>query len=156
MRSGLFPLLTVKRLKVLVALAVIGTAAGLFIGFGPPGLYAKSGSPDFCAGCHVMEANYENWFQNGGHRGIQCVDCHLPNDNPARQAFWKSVDGMKDVVVFYSGKVPEKISLSAHGAAVVHENCRRCHEQTVSQIRENRRCWECHRRLSHLTTGTLD
>ena len=37
-------------LAALVALAVLGT----YVAFGSPGLYAKSESPEFCGGCHVL------------------------------------------------------------------------------------------------------
>lgn len=144
-----------KWLKGLIVLALIMGGVGLFVSFGPPGLYAKSSTPEFCASCHVMESQYEMWFHHGAHRNIQCVDCHLPNDTPVNYALWKGMDGMKDVWLFFSGKVPEKIKLTEHGAAVLEENCRRCHEQLVSVIKEDRRCWECHRRLSHLTTGAM-
>ncbi len=141
--------------RTALVLAVIGGLAGVFVGFGPPGLYAKSAQPEFCAGCHVMEFRYENWFHNGGHRSVKCVDCHLPNDNPANHFVWKSIDGMTDVFYFYSGRVPERIRISARNAATVQTNCRRCHAETVSRINEDRPCWECHRRLSHLKTGAM-
>lgn len=144
-----------KWIKGLIVLFLIVVAAGLFVSFGPPGLYAKSASPDFCASCHVMESQYETWFHHGSHRGVRCVDCHLPNDNQVSHATWKGLDGMKDVWLYFSGQVPEKIKLTEHGEKVLQENCRRCHEQIVSMIREDRRCWECHRRLSHLTTGAM-
>lgn len=137
-------------LLVLAAIAV-----GTFVSFGPPGLYARSGSPDFCARCHVMETQYENWFHNGAHRRIKCIDCHLPNDNLVRHMTWKGYEGMWDTYVFYSGKVPETITLSRHGAEILRENCTRCHAQLVSGIKEDRNCWQCHRRLSHKTSGAL-
>jgi cytochrome c nitrite reductase small subunit len=144
-----------KWLKILTVMGTIAAGAGLFVAFGPPGLYAKSAEPEFCASCHVMETHYEMWFHNGGHRNLRCVECHLPNDNPINHLTWKSIDGMKDVWLFYSGKVPERIRLTAHGEAVLEENCRRCHAQLVSLIKEDRRCWDCHRRLSHLNTGAM-
>jgi cytochrome c nitrite reductase small subunit len=137
----------------LLAFAVM--ALGAFVNFGPPGLYAKSGTPEFCAQCHVMEAQYESWFHNGGHRRLKCIDCHLPNDNLPRHLAWKGIEGMWDSYVFYSGSVPDRIKLSDHGAAILQENCRRCHAETVARINEDRNCWQCHRRLSHKTTGTL-
>ncbi|MBF0510185.1 MAG: cytochrome c nitrite reductase small subunit [Deltaproteobacteria bacterium] len=147
--------ITPKRLlQYLVILGLLGAGVGGFISFGPPGLYAKSGTPEFCAGCHVMESEYENWF-HGGHSKLKCIDCHLPNDNFARHFTWKGIEGMRDAFDFYSGRVPESITLSDHGAAILLENCRRCHEQMVSLIKEDRNCWQCHRRLSHKTTGTF-
>ncbi len=134
-------------------MALVAAAVGLFVNFGPPKLYARSGTPEFCASCHVMESQYENWIHNGGHRRIKCIDCHLPNDNMARHLVWKGIEGMRDAYSFYSGSVPDPIRLSSHGATILQENCRRCHEQTISMINEDRNCWQCHRRLSHKTSG---
>ncbi len=141
--------------RTLVVLVVLGLAAGAFLSFGPPGLYAKSGTPEFCASCHVMESQYEGWFHNGGHRRQKCIDCHLPNQNKVLHVTWKGIDGMYDAFQFYSGRVPETIRLSQRGAGVLQENCKRCHEETVAMINEERNCWTCHRRLSHKLTGSL-
>ncbi|MCU0593447.1 MAG: NapC/NirT family cytochrome c [Desulfobacterales bacterium] len=64
--------------KVLVLLVVLGGAVGGFLSFGPPQLMAKTESPLFCNSCHVMESQFEAWFNVGAHRTIRCVDCHLP------------------------------------------------------------------------------
>lgn len=136
-------------------LVVIGALLGGFAAFGPPGLYAKSETPEFCASCHVMEPEYEAWFHSGAHRRNKCVDCHLPNDSAARHLFWKGVDGMKDALAFHSGRVPDTIRLSQHGVKIVRENCQRCHAEMIARINEDRRCWDCHRRLSHRLTGAL-
>jgi cytochrome c nitrite reductase small subunit len=144
-----------KTIRILGLLVLAAVATGIFMGFGPPGLYARSGTPDFCAGCHVMQTEYESWMHAGAHRRIKCIDCHLPNDNLPRHLTWKSIDGMWDVFVFYSGRVPETIRLSQHGATILQENCKRCHAEIVSRINEDRDCWQCHRRLSHRTSGTM-
>ena len=135
-------------------LVLLAMGVGAFVSFGPPGLYARSGTPEFCASCHVMESEYESWFHNAGHRRLKCIDCHLPNDNFARHITWKGIEGMQDAFSFYSGRVPETIRLSEHGAEILHENCKRCHAETIALINEDRNCWQCHRRLSHRTTGT--
>jgi len=139
-----------------IILAVIFGAGGLYVSFGPPKLYAKSSTPEFCAGCHVMETEYEAWRHAGAHRRIKCVDCHLPNDNQVRHLTWKNIDGMKDMVLFYSGKVSENLRISERGARVVQENCKRCHEETIARITVDRNCWECHRRLAHKFSGAMD
>ncbi|NTV38034.1 MAG: cytochrome c nitrite reductase small subunit [Anaerolineales bacterium] len=144
-----------KHWRVLVVLGLVAVVAGVFVNFGPPGLYAKSKTAEFCAGCHVMETEYESWSHNGGHRRILCVDCHLPNDNMARHFAWKGIEGMWDAYVYYSGHVPDSIQISKHGAAIVQENCQRCHTETIARINEDRNCWQCHRRLSHKNTGAL-
>jgi len=103
-----------------------------------------------------MESAYEAWIHSGAHRRIKCVDCHLPNDNQAMHYIWKTIDGVKDVVAFHSGKVPEQITLSSHGREVLQANCIRCHEVAVTMIDKERKCWECHRRITHKLTGTIE
>ncbi len=127
----------------------------LFLAFGPPKLLAKSDRPSFCAGCHVMESEFEAWMHAGAHRRKTCVDCHLPNENMPVHYVWKAIDGLKDVAFFYSGAVPEHIELTAHGATVLQANCIRCHEQTVMLINHERNCWECHRRIMHTRSGAI-
>jgi cytochrome c nitrite reductase small subunit len=144
-----------RLLRITGLVILVLAAVGAYVNFGPPGLYAKSGTPEFCAQCHVMEAEYENWFHSGGHRRLKCIDCHLPNDNAARHITWKGYEGMWDVFAFYSGRVPETIKLSESGAVILQENCRRCHEETVAKINEDRNCWQCHRRLSHRNSGAM-
>lgn len=139
--------------KIIFAIVVLAAAGGFFVMFGPPKLMAKTESPDFCASCHVMESQYEAWFHTGAHRSIKCIDCHLPHENIGAYYVWKSIDGMKDALVFYSGKVPETITLSGHGEKVVQTNCIRCHETTVEKIDPERMCWQCHRWLQHNQAG---
>lgn len=136
---------------------IIGIAGGLFASFGPPKLYAKSETPEFCAGCHVMEAEYEAWRHQGAHRRIKCIDCHLPNDNFVNYITWKGLTGMQDVFSFYSGRVPEIIRLSDHGAKILKANCERCHSETIARVSmADRNCWTCHRRLSHTQSGGIE
>ena len=146
----------VRKLTRFLGLALICSALGFFFLFGPPGLLAKSEKADFCAMCHVMESEYEAWFHEGAHRRINCVDCHLPRDNMVSHYIWKSLDGMKDAVVFYSGRVPEPIKASDHARQVLQSNCIRCHESSVEKIDTGRQCWSCHRRLMHLRAGSVE
>jgi cytochrome c nitrite reductase small subunit len=139
----------------LLILALVGAGLGAFLAFGPPKLYAKSESPEFCGSCHVMESRYEAWFHAGAHRRIKCVDCHLPNDNIAHHLWAKAFDGGKEFLIFHTGRVPEEIRLSDHGAKVLRENCLRCHSETMARVNEDRNCWSCHRRLSHKLTGVV-
>lgn len=145
-----------KSIKVILFLVIACTATLLFLFLGPPKLLAKSSSPDFCMGCHVMEANYEAWIHSGAHRRNKCVDCHLPNHNIGIHYIWKSLDGLKDALIFYSGKVPEQIRLTSHGEKVLQANCIRCHQTTVEFINHDRKCWACHRRIAHKQSGTIE
>lgn len=141
--------------KIITALVIVGILVALFLSIGPPKLLAKSSDPGFCSGCHVMDSEYEAWMHAGAHRRSKCVDCHLPNENKGMHYAWKTIDGLKDALVFYSGRVPEQIRLTSHAGEVLQANCVRCHEETVSHIDKERRCWECHRRLMHKRTGAM-
>jgi len=141
------------RWKILLGILVLGGALGMFLGFGPPQLMAKTESPLFCNSCHVMESRFEAWFNVGAHRTIRCVDCHLPHKNLPVYYVWKSVDGMKDVLVFYSGRTPETITISERGKKFVQANCIRCHTERVAMIDQDRPCWDCHRFLQHQLAG---
>lgn len=147
--------LRTRRLVIAGMTAVAAVLLGFFLLFGPPHLLAKSETPTFCASCHVMKPQYQAYTHNGAHRRLLCVDCHLPNNNLANHYLWKSIDGMKDVLFFYSGAVPERITISNHGAAVLKANCIRCHATLVSQMDTSRTCWHCHRRMTHSGTGAL-
>jgi len=144
-----------NRKLFLIAGGVVA-ALVLFLLLGPPKMLARSESPGFCASCHVMEAEYEAWLHEGAHRRKKCVDCHLPNENQAVHYIWKSIDGLKDVLFFYSGAVPEHIELTAHGADVLQANCVRCHSTAVEFVNHERKCWECHRRLMHTRSGLTE
>jgi cytochrome c nitrite reductase small subunit len=100
-----------------------------------------------------MESQYEAWFHVGAHRSIRCVDCHLPHQNLPVYYVWKTIDGMKDVVMFYSGQVPQTIELSKRAEGVVRVNCVRCHSERVAMIDQSRNCWDCHRFLQHQLAG---
>ncbi len=132
----------------LAAAAACGALA-LFVLFGPPRLLAYSESPEFCAKCHNHEVEWEAFSHHGAHRRELCVDCHLPNEDLPRHFFWKSIDGMKDVFLFYAGMFTDDTRLGAHGKHVLQQNCLRCHETTVMRIDPERPCWECHRGVRH-------
>jgi len=145
---------TLIRILIIAVLAAVATV--LFLLHGPPKMLAKSESPGFCSGCHVMESEFESWSHEGAHRRKLCVDCHLPNENMAIHYIWKSIDGLKDVLFFYSGRVPEHIELTSHGAEVLQANCIRCHQSTVEFIDPDRKCWDCHRRIMHRRSGSIE
>jgi cytochrome c nitrite reductase small subunit len=143
-------------LLLVVIFGILAAGLGLFLAFGPPRLFAKTSTPEFCGSCHVLQPEYEAWFHAGAHKRVACVDCHLPNDTFPRHIFWKSVDGIHDLMRFNLGQVHEYIRLSARGQNVVKENCLRCHEELMSRVSEDRQCWSCHRRLSHRLSGAMD
>jgi cytochrome c nitrite reductase small subunit len=143
-------------MKYMIIVGAILAAIGLFLAFGPPQLMARTETPEFCSSCHVMEAQYEAWRRQGAHRRQRCIDCHLPHDSLAAYYVWKSIDGMKDVVLFHSGNVPARIEVSERGQGFIQGNCIRCHADTVSRMLDAERdCWDCHRRMQHRLTGSI-
>jgi len=140
-----------SRVKKLVIIGSGVILLTVFILWGPVALIERTSSPQFCGNtCHVMEKQYESWFMTGLHREIKCVDCHLPNNNPVNHLVWKGIDGMKDVIYFYSGLYSDNIKISDHGKSVVKKNCLKCHEgMTMVMNTEGRTCWSCHRRVKH-------
>lgn len=114
----------------------------------------KTETPEYCASCHVMQTQYDDWFYSGKHAQIKCIDCHLPNNNFVNHYLWKGLDGIKDVIFFYTGLVPEPVHSSRHARKTIQSNCVRCHSETVSRISTDAmNCWECHRKLWHNRTG---
>ncbi len=134
---------------------LVGGALTAFVLFGPPRMLARSSEPGFCSGCHVMEAEFQAWAHVGAHRQIKCVDCHLPNQNQFVHYLWKSIDGLKDAYMFYSGQVSDDIELTPHAEKVLQANCIRCHSTAVSMIDDQRDCWKCHRGIQHKRSGTI-
>jgi cytochrome c nitrite reductase small subunit len=145
----------VGRAGLVLLMILAAGVLGIFLAFGPPGLYAKTETPEFCASCHVMEPQYEAWFHSGAHAQIKCVDCHLPHEPLPRRLLWKGVDGAWDFVAFHTGRIPDPIEISSRGAGVVQENCLRCHGDIMARLSEDRHCWECHRRNTHQGTGII-
>lgn len=137
-----------KRQKILAGMAA---AALLFLVFWLPYMVRTTSTPEYCSSCHVMLPEYEDWFYSGAHRQISCIDCHLPNDNFVNHYVWKGLDGMKDVIFFYTGLVPEMIHSTRHARRTIQSNCLRCHEDMTSLMkRDDRNCWDCHRAQYHI------
>jgi len=142
-----------KDIFLLAVLLFISVTVFPLFSFGSSKPSDRPDKSEYCIGCHVMEAEYEAWMHSGAHRRKDCVDCHLPNENKFVHYLWKSIDGLKDLIVFHSGQVPEQIKISSHGREVLQNNCIRCHETTVMVIDTGRKCWNCHKRISHIHTG---
>lgn len=139
-----------KQKRILTLSAVLLVSVGILAAIASPRLISMTSTPQFCNGCHVMNDQYDAWFMTGVHRSIQCIDCHLPNDNALNHFVWKGIDGTKDVLYFYSGTYAEPIGISNHGKAFIQDNCIRCHEGVVSRIStQDQDCWSCHRRINH-------
>ena len=145
-----------KKIKAmnLVFVGIVLVIFFFFLAYVPPKLVERTSTSEFCNSCHVMNEQYESWFMTGLHRSIQCVDCHLPNDNPVNHLVWRGLDGMEDVILFYGRMFSENIVTTNHGIKTIKKNCVRCHDEMVSRITvEDRNCWDCHRRVNHKFVG---
>lgn len=143
-----------KYLTLAAAFALVFASAACYAVFMPGGLYEYSESVEFCAKCHLHEGHLKDFNHAAAHRTKKCVDCHLPNNNKIEHLFWKSVDGNKDLFLFFTGNFSDTPGLSAHGKKVVRENCARCHSETVFKLdMAGRDCVDCHRTVRHKTAG---
>lgn len=111
-----------------------------------------------CANCHVMNDAYENWFHGPHEKVAECVDCHLPHENPVAYYIEKGRTGMHDVFVFTTGQTPDTIRAKPETKDIIQNNCIRCHETAVQNMLESaqpmdRYCWACHRDVAHSQRG---
>jgi cytochrome c nitrite reductase small subunit len=111
-----------------------------------------------CNTCHVMDAQYENWYHAGHERSAVCSDCHLPHQNIFSYYIYKGYSGMKDVFSFTFKTYPAALRASRQTDGIVQANCIRCHNDTVENILSgpqafDRYCWSCHRSAAHGERG---
>lgn len=133
-------------------IAAVGLIAA-WVMFLPPFKVAEQfAEPEFCASCHVMEAQYEAW-QSSSHGHLEsCNDCHLPNTGFVRHYAAEAFVGTRDLVEFNLNMIPEQITARERSRGWIKENCIRCHDDLTDPIHTNeqeRWCWNCHRELYH-------
>ncbi len=138
-----------------VTAAVIALSVFVFVTDAPA--YAGT-SASTCDNCHVMDAQYENWYHAGHADVAVCVDCHLPHQNLV--AYWleKGRTGVHDVYTFSTGQTPVLIRATPETKQIIQQNCIRCHATTVDEIVAGaqafeRNCWDCHRSVAHGARG---
>jgi len=114
--------------------------------------------PSTCNNCHVMDAQYENWYHGAHERSTDCTDCHLPHQNVISYYLYKGYSGMKDVISFTFKTYPVEIRATQQTNEILQANCIRCHADTVDNIVAgaqpfDRYCWNCHRAVAHGERG---
>jgi cytochrome c nitrite reductase small subunit len=146
--------------RILLALLLAGTV-GLFAGVGTYTFYYGQGhsylsnDPKACVNCHIMRDQYEGWQKAPHHAVATCNDCHTPTSlipkylSKAENGFWHSKG-------FTLQDFHEPIQIKPRNAAILQNNCVRCHEQIVGEINthagEQGRmldCVHCHREVGH-------
>jgi cytochrome c nitrite reductase small subunit len=126
-----------------------------------------SDEPETCVNCHVMTPQYITW-SHSSHRNVAvCNDCHVPHNNMANKYFFKAKDGLRHATVFTLRNEPQVIFIKEAGINVVQDNCIRCHNHLITDIklnayntesdhfRKERLCWECHRETPHGRVNSL-
>jgi cytochrome c nitrite reductase small subunit len=155
----------IKYLSLLVGLLVFLAALGVFVWVTDAPAYLGHEAAT-CNNCHVMDAQYENWYHAGHERSAACTDCHLPHQNIFSYYIYKGYSGMKDVFSFTFKTYPVAIRATHQTDGIVQANCIRCHEGTVDNILYgiqddvvagpqafDRYCWSCHRSAAHGQRG---
>ena len=147
----------IKRLSLVIGIAVSLAALGVFVWATDAPAYLEH-APTTCNNCHVMDAQYENWYHAAHARVAVCTDCHLPHQNILSYYIYKGYSGMKDVVSFTFKTYPAAIRATKQTDQIVQANCIRCHSDTVKAITAgsqpfDRYCWDCHRSVAHGQRG---
>jgi cytochrome c nitrite reductase small subunit len=120
-----------------------------------------SDNPSACVNCHIMAPYYASWAHSAHSRDTSCNDCHVPQNNALSTYYFKAKDGLYHAAVFTMGAEPQVIRAKEGSAAVVQENCIRCHEQLNAEFvntdvsyadvkhGKGKVCWNCHREVPH-------
>jgi cytochrome c nitrite reductase small subunit len=148
----------VKSAFLILAIVVLFAALGVFAWVTDAQAYLGHEAAT-CNNCHVMDAQYENWYHAGHDRYAVCTDCHLPHQNIFSYYLYKGYSGMKDVTSFTLKTYPVAIRATKQTDQIVQANCIRCHSGTVDSIVAgpqpfDRYCWSCHRSTAHGERGT--
>jgi len=146
-----------KNLSLLLGILLLVATLGVFAWVADAPAYLGH-EPATCNNCHVMDAQYENWYHAAHERFAVCTDCHLPHQNLVSYYLYKGYSGMRDVVSFTAKIYPVAIRATSQTDAILQANCIRCHADTVEGILTSpqpfdRYCWDCHRAVAHGARG---
>ena len=156
----------VKKAALIIGIVVLLAALGVFAWVTDAPAYLQH-EASTCNNCHVMDAQYENWYHAAHARYAVCTDCHLPHQNILSYYLYKGYSGMKDVLSFTFKTYPPAIRATTQTDRIIQANCIRCHADTVENIVYasrpttsgqagqpfDRNCWDCHRSVAHGERG---
>ena len=146
---------------------------GVFAGLGVYVFYISnapsylSDKPETCVNCHIMAPQYATWSHSAHREWANCNDCHVPHNNLVNKYYFKAKDGLRHATVFTLRNEPQVIFIKDEGQEVVQNNCIRCHENKITDVktlafthefhnhRTERKCWECHRETPHGRVNSL-
>lgn len=125
-------------------------------------------NPATCVNCHVMQPYYATWMHSSHGYQTTCNDCHVPHDNIFHKYYFKAMDGLRHSYVFTMRGEPQAMKALPASAAVIYDNCVRCHSQlnqefvktgmiSHTQLADGsmRACWDCHRDVPHGGVNSL-
>ena len=146
-----------KHFALIVGILIFLASLGVFAWATDAPSYLKH-EPSTCNNCHVMDAQYENWFHAAHSHSAVCTDCHLPHQNIFSYYLNKGYSGMRDVYSFTFKTYPVVIRATHQTDEIIQANCIRCHKDTVESILSgpqpfDRYCWDCHRTVAHGQRG---
>lgn len=136
-------------------------ASGVCLGVGGYTFYYAQGAsylsndPRACVNCHIMQEQYDGWQKSSHHGVATCNDCHVPQDL-AGKYLAKALNGYHHSRAFTLQDFHEPIRIKEGNAAILQENCVRCHASLVHELiadrgahGERRSCVACHRSVGH-------
>jgi cytochrome c nitrite reductase small subunit len=142
-------------------------ALGMLVGLGgftfqyAEGFSYLSSDPKACVNCHIMRPQYDSWQKSSHHGVAVCVDCHLP-ESLLPKLMTKASNGYHHSKGFTLQDFAEPIRIKPGNAAVLQQNCLRCHEDMVHQLvagattdRDAVTCVHCHYGVGHGETAGL-
>lgn len=150
-----------SRWGVSLAGLLLSGLIGLTVGLGGftfwygQGLSYFSNDPASCANCHVMNDHLESWQKSSHHAVATCNDCHVPHNfvgkwlSKATNGFWHSKG-------FTLMDFPEPIRIKPGNAAILQNNCVKCHAEVVHDVTTlgsagdvGNACVRCHASVGH-------
>jgi len=148
-------------------LALIPILVGIPVGLGAftfhyaEGLSYFSNNPQTCVNCHIMNNEYDSWAKSGHHHVATCNDCHLPHQLVGKMIA-KTRNGWNHSRAFTMQDFHEPIMIGPRNAAILQENCLRCHADLAHDISEMQAssgratdavsCVHCHKGVGHAPT----
>ena len=147
----------INKIALAIAILVFLAALGVFAWVTDAPAYLGHEAAT-CNNCHVMDAQYENWYHAAHDGYAACTDCHLPHQNIVSYYLYKGYSGMRDVLSFTLKTYPAAIRATKQTDQIVQANCIRCHDGTVEAVVAgampfDRTCWSCHRSVAHGPRG---
>lgn len=157
MVAGSPPARGVAAWPALLLCALLGATGGIgtYVFIYARGYAYVSNDPRACVNCHVMRDVYDGWERGPHHAVAVCNDCHTPHA-PLHKMIVKAENGWHHSQAFTLQNYREPIRIRPANAAVLQENCLRCHGPFLSSIAPHGRvdgddvnCVRCHRGVGH-------